>query len=176
MQICPLPAISHAHICPPFWVAKINWIRRLDAKSWATVRAAKLLVAIRHFKGSSLPLYCFLVYLDWHSWWIAAAKRENWEPKSWQNYSFIIDRITGRKSQDLLSPEMLNINMIMCDMQGQKSEQYTNIFMLYKSTIQKLIVVIESSVVFCLRSFSWHDSFLALCCSNLSVSLHRTQP
>ncbi len=45
---------------------------------------------------------------------------------------YFIDRITGRKSQDLLPPEMLNINIIMCDM--------------HDSAIDKHVYVVCSSI------------------------------
>ena len=60
----------------------------------------------RHSKGSSLSFYRFPIDPERRARWIAAIKRVNWEPNK---HSFLCSDhfITGKKSQDPLSPDFV---------------------------------------------------------------------
>ena len=60
----------------------------------------------RHLKGTTLSFYRFPVDPDRRGRQIAAIKRENWEPAE---YSFVCSTrfVTGKKSQDPLSPDFV---------------------------------------------------------------------
>ncbi len=62
--------------------------------------------ANRHSKGSNLLFYRFPVDPDQRSKWIAAVKREKWEPSE---HTFLCSAhfISGHKSQDPLSPDFI---------------------------------------------------------------------
>lgn len=58
----------------------------------------------RHQKGSGLSFYRFPVASDRRSQWIAAVRRENWQPNE---YSWVCSAhfVSGKKSDDPLSPD-----------------------------------------------------------------------
>ncbi len=60
----------------------------------------------RHSKGTSLSYYHFPVDPVRRGRWIAAIKRANWRPTE---YSFVCSAhfVTGKKSQDPISPEFV---------------------------------------------------------------------